>query len=417
MNSIGRLKTEVFYSQRTELYLINVLCLLLVTVFALVSYDAINSDLVFYSTDAKGYKYVADWIFYGSETNHTIIRPLFYPFILGILLKGGIWAVIFCQILMWITAVNLVYISAKRLFVKRWIPITLALLVALNFSLMALSFHALTEVISCLLMACLVNVVTKFELGSKKFICYSSLILSLATTVKPVFVPILFAFIFVYIVFRYRAILKEYVYILIILLSITPTISQMAFMYQRHDVFKVSTIGERTIKHYFVARLYSKIHKLEREESLRVINETSKNQDNDLIKNHPAEAMGVFFASMDESVRGKPQFTIMPSDEKNIFWHFMRVLNQVLGMLFYTGPIVFAIVLYKKFKNLDGGFAKYCLLYGVSVAVALSCGFSFYQGDRLFVPFLVIWPISIVYGLAQIKFSRTFQLRQDVSAS
>jgi len=411
VNRSERLKTRLFNSRYSNLYLINLLCVVLVLIYAALKYTDINADLVFYSTDAKGYKYVADWIFYGSDTNHTIIRPLFYPLILGILLKGGIWAVIICQILMWITAVNLVYLSAKRLFKRRWVPITLSLLVAVNFSLMALSFHALTEVISCLLIACLVYVSAKYDIKSKQFVFYICLILSLSTTVKPVFVPILLVFILLYVLFAFKSIIRGFTFVLLIVLAILPTLGQMCFMYNRHDVFKVSTIGERTIKHYYVARLYSKVHKVEREESLEAIRSTSKREDNALIRNNLTEALGVFFASMDESVRGKPQFTSVPSDKKTFFWKFMRVLNQVLGILFYCGPIVFVMVCFRKIKRRDSALAKLCLLYGVSVAVALSCGFSFYQGDRLFVPFIVIWPISILYGVAQITQNRAFELK------
>lgn len=347
-----------------------------------------------YATDAKGYYSVGSWIYSGTETNHTITRPLLYPAIIGLLFKINYGWVIVFQFLCWLLSVNLLYAGAKKVFNSLWPPIFFAAFVGLNFTLIALTFHALTELITVFFLSVLVYLVCARWKGfdQQKFWIFSSLLLALLSVVRPVFYPILLLWLLFIGIFHFKQLFGRPKILVYMALVLSPVLFQMGFMYQKHGIFKISDIGTRTINNYYVTRVYSSVNGTDKAESFKQIEHNSTSENMSYLMQHKKNALKVFIGNVNESVNGAPIFTMIPNKEKNFFWFWMNKINGLFAYVFFMGiPFVIAY-LWKLYRRKETYFMAFFLLISIVYLVTLSCGLSYYQGDRLFVPLVAVWP-------------------------
>jgi hypothetical protein len=133
---------------------LNGVAIFMFALFCILQDFPLSEEVMFFSADSKGYLEVSNWIFSGEETNYLIKRPLLYPLVVGLphQLFGiyGIWGI---QALCWLSTVNFLFFGVKKWTGKSSISWLVAVLFLLNFSLMALTFHAITEIVTTTLLA------------------------------------------------------------------------------------------------------------------------------------------------------------------------------------------------------------------------------------------------------------------------
>ncbi|VAV83898.1 hypothetical protein MNBD_BACTEROID02-523, partial [hydrothermal vent metagenome] len=152
----------------------------------------INHDVMFHTLDSQTYLEVANWLGKGVETQSTSIRPIFYPLLL--LLLSNIYIIWFFQFIVWVLTSNLTFWSVYKLTKRNDLAYLSTLIIISNLTLIALTLHALTEVLVTFLLSLLIYFIVKNIERAKdlSFIHICILILIILTITKPVFlIPLL----------------------------------------------------------------------------------------------------------------------------------------------------------------------------------------------------------------------------------
>jgi hypothetical protein len=166
---------------------------------------------MFETSDSQIYLSVSNWIVRRDAVDTISTRPFLYPLIILFFNKiGGASDIFLFQFLCWLLMVNLTFLSLQKLTEKYFYSYVGSLILITNFSLIAMTLHALTEVIIALLLSLLIFLMIKHRKRLNTLILtYSTLlILSLLTVIKTVLYINLLLSIVILIVFYS----KEYIY-------------------------------------------------------------------------------------------------------------------------------------------------------------------------------------------------------------
>lgn len=381
---------------KNQLLVLNLLAVIVYIVFAFVANANISEELAFYSHDSRCYRSVSNWIFESAESSHIEVRPYLYPLFLGITLKIGVWFLILSQALMWLVTVNLTFLSANIILNKKklsWLP---TLIVLLNFSLIGMSFHALTEVITTFLLSILIYITVKKKdkLLGFNFLYKLLFLLALLTIIRPVFYPILILATLAIIVLKFKPLIRRGLNILFLFLVISPVLLQLAIMYKNYNVFTVSNVGSNTFKYYFVAQIHQNVSHLTRKESIDLVSGTSPIEDKMFVFNHLKLSAHEFLFNVKNNINAVSYYSKDLLNNRNTFFSGLmkKINNLYLKIHVFFFPVVLVVFLVSLFySRID--LPILIILSLISYGVILSSGLSFHQGDRLVLPVIAVWPI------------------------
>ena len=200
MKIINLLKDKNFY-------ILNIFTIIFYVVLSLLLELNINNSILYSTTDAKEYLDVANWFVGGEATYGLSIRPFLYPLVIMVTTSIGNYGIWIAQILMWLLTINFVFYTIKSFSKNIIFPYIGALIIISNLSLITLTFHALTEIITTFLLSIFCYCIVKKHrtMNKLKFIHSVVLFLTLLTVVKPVFyIPLLFVIFIILPVFIIR---------------------------------------------------------------------------------------------------------------------------------------------------------------------------------------------------------------------
>ena len=357
----------------------------------------LSEEAMFSSNDSGSYLDVAKWILQGEETLATSIRPIFYPILIGIpyLIFGatGIWVL---QFACWLITVNLTFLSAKKWSNNPRVGWLATIGIILNLSFIALTFHALTEVVTTALLAVLFYHVVSYskKYDEVKFGVKLLLIFVALTLVKPAFFyPTIFCFILVLFGYRksYRVTPKKLIFPLLIII---PILLQMTIVQVRHGSFTVSKIAGVTFEHYYYAQCVRNIEGIEdNQESIAFVDEMSSGERKDYILEHK----GVFVAQFAENVilnlKSDPVFLDGEYvDKSDLAFNYMRYYNVFALLVNVLGIALLSILFLRAFFKRDKEvWIPLLCIGGLSSYFLFTTGLSFWQGDRLVLPAIALW--------------------------
>lgn len=395
-----------------DIILLNVIIL---TIYFLVLSSlkiGISEKILFSTPDSRDYLNAGKEIFQNSiGTDASTRRPFLYPLLIIIASKTGdpfcLWLV---QFLFWTASINFTYLSLLKMTANKYLSFFASLAVALNFTLLVLTLHALTEVITVFLLSLLIFFVShvassRKELGFPHVIL---LILCLLTVVKPMFLVPMVLFLLVMPVFYLKKYLQRPIFLVVLLLVLSPLIFQTAFMKSRHGTFSISNIGPKTFKAYLLKQGMNKI------EDARNNNhndkEIAQKADNltvaetfDLLFDNKLLYLNLYFKNINENTDAAPVFLSYPKGfEHKMLAKFMRKTNKVYTILHFVFfiPVIFMIYIFFKKRDMDN-LLLMLIMSGLSWYIFLSSGISFWQGDRLVIIALPVW-ISL-YGFTGVQ--------------
>ena len=194
----------------------------------------VNADIMYSTTDSKSYLAVSEWLKSGVTTSYTEIRPILYPLIIWFSsIFSEIWGLWALQVLFWIGAVYLTFRSIFELTKNLTYAYVGTSVIASNFSLIALTFHGLTEVCTTFFLSLLVYFMAKNIKRYREpyFLNNTLAILGLLTIVKPVFLfPLMIGLFIILPVFYLRSYLSAPVRILYLALLLIPFFGQLSLM-------------------------------------------------------------------------------------------------------------------------------------------------------------------------------------------
>lgn len=351
--------------------------------------------------DSKEYLQTAYEFFDLSAIGFSETRPFLFPLLLKLIYSiGGHWLVWILQLFLWIISVNLLFFALKKMLKNIFLCWIGSIVYVANLSLLALTFHGLTEVTTAFLLCILI-----YQVSSSLDSIFHPIALTkiyftfvLLTLVKPLFfIPTLILLTILLTVYlRNRLFTKRKTSFL--LLASVPLIFQLTIMKVKYDDVTVSKISSLTFERYFFTQGIELKEKCSRKEALEIAHTMDNSQMQDYVVNNFSTYSEVYTSNLSINLNGYPQYLDMYPNYKNKqLINFMISYNSWIDWLFYKFLIILgvfsAIALFKNQFYTHLGIVAIALLYYFCV---FSSAISSYQGDRLIV---FVLPLGIVFYL------------------
>ena len=372
----------------------------------------VTPAFMFAAADATEYRQVSQWILHGTETNGTIVRPYLYPLLIGIAHGiGGVTAIWIMQAMAWLLSILIVNHAVLVISRSKVLAWSAALLLLTNLSFFALTYHALTEVLTVLSLSTLsAHVLIRSQtFRSPKYHAINLVLLSLLSLLKPVFFPLIpiYLFVIAVVLIRWKVFDRR---LILIPLALLPLIPQFGIMIHRHDHFGISRIGPHTFKYYLFARGYAETNELEIDEARVVISGMTQTEIRSYFLDHWNSYLNIYFTILEDNIYYAGDYTMnmVPGNERPLAGSFIDRLNKFycfLHVLSMTGCLILIVSLIKVGKSAKA--LSYLTILGLSMYVLFTSGVSFWQGDRLILPAMAAWsilyPIVLHHSLGSIR--------------
>lgn len=351
---------------------------------------------VFSSPDSHEYRQVADWIFGArGSADASAWRPFLYPVLLGLADRvGGAAALWVLNVVMWFAALNIAAAAAYRLVRSEWAAILAFLALAINVSLVLLTYQALTEITTVALIAtwiCGLSHLTSRPGAAQ--VVWALLPLTLLVVVKPEFELLLALMIVVLVILVWRTPVRGAAGIAIAA-CLLPVAIQLTVMVTFNHYFGISTIGDSTIRGYFLARLYMAVnHTTDFNAARQQVIGLTNLEAARLALGHAGDAIAVFSTTLKDNLLAGSNF-ILPEANTHLNSVVIWTNRAYALMLVALVPLATAAL----WRARDGRLALLCL---ATLNIFLSGGLSFYQGDRLTVIALPLWTIAGLLALRE----------------
>jgi len=394
----------IFFSKKQQVYIfkLNVVLIAFYFLFAAVWLNTSIDSLLFSTTDSKEYLLVSKEFFKFSEIGFSATRPFLYPLI--ILLSSSIYgfkALWFIQFIFWLASLNFIYLSVFKTTQKVNLSLFAVFIMALNFSLIALTYHALTEVTTVFLVSGMIYFITHNveKYNSLFFLRGILLFFALLSSVKPLFAIPSYIFICFYIFYLLKFSRKKFIDLAFMVLVISPLIIQLTLMKIKYDKVIVSEISSLTLKRYLIAQgleaQYNR-HNNVKKDWAYFVNKgehlTNKEMYDELISNYTLYNH-LLINNIKDNLNGYPTFLLFPEKISNVFFgSLMQTMNKATRNIhvFFIIPVLFMILLSfrnKKYLDLSILIGFTALLY----YIIFTSGISFWAGDRLLIITLPLW--------------------------
>lgn len=352
----------------------------------------INEEVMFYTPDAKSYQDVALWLKGGGLTESVGMRPLLYPLlILTSSFLGGVKAIWLVQFIFWWLSLIFIFNAIKQSTQKYVLAYLGTLVMMCNLSLIALTYHGLTEVSTVFVTSYFIWWLTheKDHINTLSFIHRFVLFLVILTLIKPVFaIPLLGVVIFVIPLFYRRKYFNHPKKIWMLLMILLPILVQIAIVKINFNQTKVSIIGQKTMTEYLVAQGIQKIEQIDRATAIEKSKSLSSSEQMEYLKTHSTVYFDCFLDNVETNIKGTPTYLLYPEHYANIpLSEFMLDYNEkslFVHQIFVWIVLVALVILLMIGERID--FLVLLITFSIGAYYILATGISFFQGDRLTLP-------------------------------
>jgi hypothetical protein len=360
------------------------------------------------TADSFSYLQVGNWIFDQTPTQHLAYRPLLFPLILTSLFKiGGVWLVWLFQLLAYSFAHLLLHLAVKKVSHSSVLASLCSILFLSNFSLILLSYHALTEITVILGLSSILYLHSrhlKQQISSLKFWNYTVMLFGLLVLVKPVFLYPFITLLIILIIFLLRKKLKVKAFQSAGVLLVSCLILGQCFIVKaNYGSFKVSLIGEKTVKNYLIAQTYQHREQVLRESSLERVNRMDKSELILFVRQNFKLTLRMYLFNIMDNIRADSYVENFKNPEVNrIPADYMHAYNRVLFFVLIALALIIPVQLIFLLR-LDPKTARLILIvYLLFIYMVLISGIAFAQRDRLIITTLPIW-IYLFAGTLNLK--------------
>jgi len=357
----------------------------------------IDRETMFSTSDSLTYLNVGNWLFDRTPTDDTLIRPFFFPLLLrsalGVFGIRGTW---FLQFLFWAASINFLFFAVRKQTESILASFSSALLMASNLSYLALTLHALSDVLSTLLLSILVWLLVRRRGSLRDAGLHRGLLIVsvLSAVVKPQYLGFVIILLFlVFLLLDLGHYLRKPQNILVLVLILVPLFFQVGIMKAKHDRWSISGIGSITFKDYFFAQGYAETTGIGIQEARERIKKFTSSDMREFLRRHRAIYLRNFFGNIAHNIDAHPTFLAYPENKKHhAFFRLMQHVNRAYlyaHFAFFFLIMLDAILLWVK-RSRDE-LALIAVLSFVLYFILLTVGISFWQGDRLVLPSLPVW--------------------------
>ena len=336
------------------------------------------------SSDSPEYHAVADWIFGArASADESAWRPFLYPMLIGLAERlGGTRGVWLLNVALWFTTLNVAAAATYRFVKSNWAVALVFLVLATNVSLILLSFEALTEITTVALLAVWIYGITRLTRRSTPSqVAWALLPVALLVVVKPEFELLLVVMAVVLAI----GIMKSPgsgLAAVVFVACLIPVAIQLAVSVHFNGSLGISTIGDRTLRRYFLSRLDIAIGQSSNIEMARLHMAGLSNLEAvRFVLNHFGDAVVVFASTLRENllvgsnfISGHPLIERAVRVTEHAYYYLLVALIPLVGLALLRAR--------------DGRLALLCI---ATLNVLLAGGLTFYQGDRITIVALPLW--------------------------
>jgi len=343
-------------------------------------------DLFFSASDAREYRDVSRWL-YGlvERSSSSERRPILYPAFLGIVQVGGIHAAWIAQAAMWLGAALLTTLAVRRATSSwRWATVAFALFVA-HPTLVAHTFHGLTETLVVLLWSTWLYVASAGGLLSEpRQIGRATFLLSLLTITKPIYKLHLLVFLAAVVVAALREQRAVGGRVLHATLGLVPVGMQIAVMLAVHGTVGVSAMDGMVMRCCFVPSVYRHVHHVTLDDALVATRALSATAFDSFVVEHPEAAAYAFWKNLDRENLSAGCGFLRGVSWTQAFFIWSRIYNTIAYGLHFAFVFVVARYLWRRRD------VSVLLAYTYAAMIVASTGLVFWAGDRLIA---MAWPL------------------------
>jgi hypothetical protein len=353
---------------------------------------------MWWASDARDYRDTGD-NFFGNTEEETVLyrRPWFYPFIVGALRQFtpfdpdySLWAV---QFLMWLATAGFTLGAVFRATKKMGWAILATGIFWTHPSIIALTFHGMTEALNTLLLAIFAFVVLKARDANEKWAenkdYWLLFLMSLLLVTKPTY-QVQLALLLLYVLsksFKKWRVLRFWGKIA---LALIPLWIQLFLSWQILGYPIISDVAGPTLKYWTTTRVYALAEDTTADlpEIATVVENWTREEEIAYLLNNKKATFTVYFRNLvDEGFLADSYVIISKDNTMNIAimslnqWHFYLHLLML--------PLMGYLLLLNKEK-----WEAIWIIYLTFLIQTLASGVSSDQGDRLIITAMPLWIVA-----------------------
>lgn len=380
-----------------------------ITAAALAFYLAIQWQLgfpgnihqnLFSTSDSREYLEYSYWI--GRTSGYcNPLRTFFYPFLvyLGRSIAGdtGLYVM---QLLMWLAACNLVFLTTRRITANVAASFTAFVLAATNVSLINLTTFGLTEVTTFFLISLLLFLLSKAitQPGNPNPALWVLFVLGLLSVTKPLYV-LLFYFSIVLFMFIYRKKFSRKIIILLVLCS-APVLVQKVISINATNTTRLTSVASLNLKQYLYPKVkyhvsqgtlrgYDERDTSEYRKDIGLASSLDKKDILIYLAEHPVSSTIVFMDDIRDNLDAPHPY--IDSSRNHSLFKWAENINNKFFFVHILAFIAFLFFLVKRLRSADAT-DRYVLVSGTIVFyIFVTSGISYWAGDRLVAPAVAAW--------------------------
>lgn len=392
-----------------DIYLLNYLLIIVYVIAFIVLEVEVTERLMFSTVDSVTYWLSGNEFYKFNVAGYSEIRPFLYPLIIvvvhNIFGTYGLWIM---QMLFWFLAINLIFVSLKKITASRIVSFTGCFIIALNMSYYVLTFIALTEVTINFLIAILIYFTASNinRLNSLRFYHGCLFLFVTLAVIKPIFyLPTLLMLFFILPIFYFKKYKGNLLGVFKLLLIITPLLFQLTLMKVKYGSFTFSKIGPNTLSWGMLSQGVQQNNNISLDAARAIAQNFSYSQRVSYLLDNKLLYTQIYFQNLRENIKALPCFILYPNNfTQPVIVNYMIIVNTVYYYLhlIFIFPLLFCIYMaYKRKKRYGNG---HLILFITTAAliyyIFLTSPVSFGEGDRLVLTALPAWVFlySIVFA-------------------
>ena len=362
---------------------------------------------MWWASDARDYQETGDFFFGNSETTLLNRRPWFYPFIVGALRQFtpfdpdySLWV---AQFIFWLATAGFTLGAIFRATKKIPLAIFATGIFWTHPSIIALTFHGMTESLNTLLLAIFAFIALKPHESSKKWTenkdYWLLFLMSLLLVTKPTY-QIQLAILLLYILvksFKKWRVLRFWGKIA---LALIPLWIQLLLSWQILGTPIISDIAAPTLRYWTTTRVYAKAKDTSATlpEIATIVDTWSREEEIAYLLNNKKAFFSVYFNNLvNESLLADSYFIINDDNPMNIA---IMTLNK---WYFYLHLLMLPLMGYMLLFNYKGKWEAIWIIYLTFLIQILASGLSSDQGDRLIITAMPLWIVAYSFALGKLQ--------------
>lgn len=366
-----------------------------------------DAAIMFATPDSQEYMEVGRSILDGTPGELLLRRPYLYPVLIASLRSLiGVWGIWSVQALMWLASMNLVALAVLRT-TRSWTwTIAAAVLMATDLSMIALTYHGLTEVMSIFLVSIIALWLSTHRGKYRELPFFNGLVILLAvlTIIRPVFVWPASAFLVLGVLVHHRRLISPPRNVLPVLIVIGLWVPQLWFSYARTGSPSISNIGPVTYHDYLFTQVVMEVEQLPQDSAKARISRMSDEQASGYGAEHRSTMLHILQQNVEQHIAADPMFLIYPPGTGNrTLYAWMYAVNRDRGTIHWwmLCALMIALILRRWIPSLHTAEVAACS--ALIWYLFITSGISHWQGDRLVITAVPLFTVAYVVLLSDLS--------------